>query len=354
MHSFYKNKKVIVTGHTGFKGAWLSLWLQRMGAKVIGYALPPPTEPSLFKAAGLEGKMSSKTGDIRDFSAVCKFVSEERPEMVFHAAAQSLVRESYLSPVETFSTNVMGTAHVLEACRGIGSVRAIVVLTSDKCYEQKEGEQFFVEDDRLGGHDPYSNSKASAEFVVQAYNRSYWHSPDKKIFLASARAGNVIGGCDWAKERLLPDCIRALTNGRPVRIRYPDAVRPWQHVVEPLYGYLKLGMVLYNRFQKSCGAWNFGPGKSELKQVRWIVERVVELWGSEASWEFESGEKPHEAGFLGLDCSKAEKNLAVRARWSVETALQKTIELYKAFYAGEDVLGLIYRQINDYERLCQY
>lgn len=343
---FWKDKRVFVTGHTGFKGSWLSLWLQSLGAKVRGLSLEPPTEPALFNVAHVANGMEHYIGDIRDFSTVKKQFDEFKPEIVLHMAAQPLVRLSYEQTVETYATNVMGTVHVLEAARHVGSVRAIVNVTTDKCYENREWVWGYREDDAIGGHDPYSNSKGCAELVSSAYRKSFFK--DSGIGLATARAGNVIGGGDWAKDRLVPDILRALQAGEPVLIRNPHAIRPWQHVLEPLSGYLSLAETLYTGGQVNAEGWNFGPHYKDARSVQWIVEYLCSDWGRGASWTLQQGSYPNEAHFLKLDISKAQQRLHWQPNWSLETALQRTTEWHKALLQGHDMRMLCLEQISQY------
>jgi CDP-glucose 4,6-dehydratase len=310
--SFWHEKVVLLTGHTGFKGSWLSLWLQSMGARVIGYALTPPTNPSLFVAASVAEGMTSIESDIRDFAALSTVFAKYQPEIVIHMAAQALVRYSYANPIETYSTNVMGTVHLLEAARLTNSVRAIVNVTSDKCYENHEWVWGYRENEPMGGYDPYSNSKGCAELVTAAYRSSYFNPskfPEHSVALASARAGNVIGGGDWAKDRLIPDIMRAITQDKPVNIRNPHAIRPWQHVLEPLSGYLLLAQKLYEEGEAFCEGWNFGPDDEDAKPVSWIVDFLTKAWGENASWKLDDVDHPHEAHYLKLDCSKVKARL---------------------------------------------
>ncbi len=349
--AFWKDKRVLLTGHTGFKGSWLSLWLQAMGARIVGYALAPPTNPSLFEVAGVGKGMTSITGDIRDLEHLRKVFAENRPEIVIHMAAQPLVRYSYVEPVETYSTNVMGTVNLLEAVRSMGSVKAVVNVTSDKCYENREWVWGYRENEAMGGYDPYSNSKGCAELVTSAYRNSYFHPEKYKthgVAIASARAGNVIGGGDWAGDRLIPDIMRAITDGRPVDIRSPHATRPWQHVLEPLSGYLVLAQKLYEEGATYAEGWNFGPNDEDAKPVQWIVERLIQAWGEGASWGLSDGEHPHEAHYLKLDCSKAKMRLDWHPRWHLEDALGAIIEWHRAHRDGKDMRELTLRQISKY------
>ncbi|WP_374587308.1 CDP-glucose 4,6-dehydratase [Ideonella dechloratans] len=344
---FWQGKRVLLTGHTGFKGSWLSLWLQSMGASLRGVALPPPTEPSLFEVAHVAAGMDHCIADIRDLAAVQALVSEFQPEIVIHMAAQPLVRLSYQQPVETYATNVMGTVHVLEAARHAGSVKAIVNITTDKCYENREWVWGYREDEPMGGHDPYSNSKGCAELVSSAYRKSFLK--DAGIPMATARAGNVIGGGDWALDRLVPDILRALQAQEPVLIRNPHAIRPWQHVLEPLSGYLLLAEQLYTQGQTAAEGWNFGPRDEDARPVQWIVEHLCACWGNGASWTLQPGEHPHEANFLKLDISKARQRLQWAPRWSLETALTHITAWHQAWLAGHDMRALCLNQISQYQ-----
>ena len=346
--SFWQGKRVLLTGHTGFKGSWLSLWLQSLGATVRGVALAAPTEPAMFEVARVADGMEHRIADIRDFAAVQAQMNEFRPEIVLHMAAQPLVRLSYDQPIETYATNVMGTVHVLEAARHAGSVKAIVNVTTDKCYENREWVWGYREDEPMGGHDPYSNSKGCAELVSSAYRKSFLR--DAGIAMATARAGNVIGGGDWALDRLLPDILRALQQRQPVLIRNPHAIRPWQHVLEPLSGYLGLAERLYTRGQDEAEGWNFGPRDEDAQPVQWIVERLCEAWGDDASWTLQPGDHPHEASFLKLDISKARQRLGWTPRWSLETALTRIIEWHRDWLAGADMRQHSLSQIEAFQR----
>ena len=354
MTQFWNGKRVFITGHTGFKGGWLTLWLEAMGAKVAGYSLPAPTEPSFCKVVGIEKPIASTIADVRDLQALQKCLVAFNPEIVFHLAAQALVRPSYTDPVETYSTNVMGTVNVLEAARQCLSIRALVIVTSDKCYENTERESGYREDEPMGGYDPYSNSKGCAELVVAAYRNSFFNPDDygrHKVALASGRAGNVIGGGDWATDRLVPDMVRAIVSGKPVRIRNPNAVRPWQHVLEPLGGYLLLAQRLCEKGPAFSGGWNFGPLDRDTRKVQEIVGQLTKQWGDGASWEADEGDHPHEARFLKLDCSKAHTELGWRPRLHVEQALAWTADWYKAWRKGGDMRALSLRQISTYPEL---
>ncbi len=343
---FWSGKRVLITGHTGFKGSWLSLWLQSMGATLRGIALEPPTEPALFEVARVAEGMEHRVTDIRDFSAVKAQMAEFQPEIVFHMAAQPLVRLSYSEPVETYATNVMGTVHLLEAARHAGSVKAIVNITTDKCYENREWVWGYREDEPMGGHDPYSNSKGCAELVSSAYRKSFLQKAG--IAMATGRAGNVIGGGDWALDRLVPDILRALEKRRSVLIRNPHAIRPWQHVLEPLSGYLQLAERLYLHGQLDAEGWNFGPRDEDARPVQWIVEHLCEYWGDGASWALQPGDHPHEASFLKLDISKARQRLHWTPRWSLEVALKQITEWHQALLQGQDMHIVCLNQIDQY------
>ena len=349
--TFWRGKRVLMTGHTGFKGSWLSLWLQSMGAQVVGYALAPPTTPSLFDVAEVGKAMASIIGDIRDLEKLRAVFTEHKPEIVIHMAAQPLVRYSYIEPVETYSTNVMGTVNLLEAVRSTPSVKAVVNITSDKCYENREWVWGYRETEAMGGYDPYSSSKGCAELVASAYRNSYFH-PDKYqqhgVAIASARAGNVIGGGDWAGDRLIPDILRAIMQGTPVNIRSPHAIRPWQHVLEPLAGYLQLAQKLYIDGTAFAEGWNFGPNDEDAKPVQWIVENLTAAWGEGASWKLDGGVHPHEAHYLKLDCSKAKIQLGWQPKWHLDTTLDAIVEWHRAHRDGKDMRTLSLRQIQHY------
>ena len=343
---FWRGKRVLLTGHTGFKGSWLSLWLQSLGADLQGLALKPPTTPNLFTEAQVGAGMASTVGDIRDYETVRACMAVFKPEIVIHMAAQPLVRLSYAEPVATYATNVMGTVHMLEAARSVGGVRAIVNVTTDKCYENREWAWGYREDEPMGGFDPYSNSKGCSELVTSAYRRSFFQHSG--IALGSARAGNVIGGGDWAADRLVPDILRAFEQNRPVVIRNPNATRPWQHVLEPLSGYLVLAERLYNDGQAFAEAWNFGPHDDDAQPVQWIVEHLVKDWGRGASWLLDGGDHPHEANYLKLDISKAKARLDWRPRWNLANALEHITTWHQAWLNKEDVQQLCLQQIQQY------
>jgi CDP-glucose 4,6-dehydratase len=351
---FWEKRKVFLTGHTGFKGSWLSLWLQRLGAEVAGYSLAPPTQPNLFELAAVRDGMESLHGDVLDLERLRRLVREHQPEVVFHMAAQSLVRLSYNDPVGTYATNVLGTVNVLEAVREVPSVRAIVIITTDKCYENREDQRGHVETDRLGGDDPYSSSKAAAELVTAAFRKSFFISGKRKTQtgVASARAGNVIGGGDWATDRLIPDVMRAVLEGRKLLIRNPNAVRPWQHVLDPLCGYLTLGEKLWLEPEKFSESWNFGPNESETSSVSAVLERLGELWGPEMTWQFDDSAHPHEARFLKLDCTRAKTELGWEPQWNLKSALEATVRWYKAYQlkqAQQNMRSETEEQIRTYE-----
>lgn len=346
---FWRGKRVLLTGHTGFKGSWLSLWLQSMGAQVVGYALAPPSNPSLFDVAEVGHGMTSIIGDIRDLEHLREVFAQHKPEIVIHMAAQALVRYSYVEPVETYSTNVMGTVNLLEAVRNTSGVKAVVNVTSDKCYDNREWVWGYRENEAMGGYDPYSNSKGCAELVTAAYRNSYFHSEKYKthgVAVASGRAGNVIGGGDWAEDRLIPDIMRAITQGKLVSIRNPHAIRPWQHVLEPLSGYLLLAQKLYEEGAAYAEGWNFGPNDEDAKPVQWIVEKLTQAWGDGANWKLDGGEHPHEAHYLKLDCSKAKAQLGWHPRWRLEDALGAIIEWHRAYRDGQSMRELTLRQIS--------
>jgi len=344
--TFWRGKTVLLTGHTGFKGGWLALWLRRLGAEVVGFALDPPTDPSFYEAARVYEGITCHRGDIRDFELLRSIIARHLPQIVFHLAAQPLVRDSYKDPVLTYSTNVLGTVHLLEAIRYIHSARVVINVTTDKCYRNREQVEPYSEDEALGGFDPYSSSKACSELVTEAYRRSYCST--SAIALASARAGNVIGGGDWARDRLVPDLVRAFSAKVPAVIRYPESVRPWQHVLDPLYGYLLLAQALWNDCCAYAEAWNFGPDESDMYRVSEVVENALAEWGAGATWTRDAGIHPHEARLLRLNSSKARARLNWRPRWHMLQALRQAIIWYKAFLAGEDMRAFSLRQIAEY------
>lgn len=346
---FYRGKKVLVTGHTGFKGSWLSLWLLELGAEVVGLGLDPYTDRDNFNLCKLSNKMIDIRGDIRDVKLLQRIFREHQPEIVFHLAAQPLVRESYERPVETYEVNVMGTIHVLEAIKASDSVKVGVMITTDKCYENKEQIWGYREDDPMGGYDPYSSSKGAAEIAISSWRRSFFN-PDRFSehgkSIASARAGNVIGGGDWAKDRIVPDCIRAIEAGLPIRIRNPKAVRPWQHVLEPLSGYLLLGMKMWSEPTKYCQAWNFGPGVESVSTVWDVARLIVEQYGEGSVEDVSQAGDLHEAGLLNLDVSKARTFLGWKPKLDVSCAVKMIVDWYKS-YQFSDAYTLCSRQINE-------
>tara|TARA_B110000503_G_scaffold135674_2_gene216658 strand:+ start:5510 stop:6586 length:1077 start_codon:yes stop_codon:yes gene_type:complete len=347
--SFWKSKKVFITGHTGFKGSWLSLWLSSMGAEVTGYALAPNTNPNLFDILNINSLIfESVFADIRDLDHLQKAIKIAKPDVVIHMAAQPLVRLSYTNPVETYSTNVMGTVNLLESLRPIESVRASIVVTTDKCYENKEWMWGYRENDPMGGYDPYSSSKGCSELVTSAYRQSFYSEKPNSNQIASARAGNVIGGGDWSEDRLIPDAIRAFESGSSLRIRNPLATRPWQHVLEPLSAYLILAQALYEDGSLYATSWNFGPADEDNCSVRDVVDLVISEWNSPAKWEKEGNDQPHEAHFLKLDCSKAYNILGWRPKWSVATAVAKTVEWQKSFNEKNNIQALSLNQITQF------
>ncbi|WP_114639659.1 CDP-glucose 4,6-dehydratase [Polynucleobacter necessarius] len=347
--AFWKGKKVFLTGHTGFKGSWLSLWLASMGAKVTGYALAPNTTPNLFDVLEIDSLIEkSHIADIRDLANLQKAMSQANPDVVMHMAAQPLVRYSYANPVETYATNVMGTVHVLESTRSIDSIRATVVVTTDKCYENKEWVWGYRENEPMGGYDPYSNSKGCAELVTSAYRQSYFSDSNSTNKVASARAGNVIGGGDWSEDRLIPDAIKAFEANKPLMIRNPLATRPWQHVLEPLSGYLILAQALYEQGSAFASGWNFGPNDKDNRPVQEVIDLLIAGWGESVSWEKEGLEQPHEANLLKLDCSKAHSRLGWVPKWNLETATQKIVEWQKVYQAKKNMQEVSLSQINQY------
>jgi CDP-glucose 4,6-dehydratase len=354
--AFWQKKRVLVTGHTGFKGSWLSLWLQMMGAQVIGYSLSPPTSPSLFQVARVADDMHSIIGDIRDLNRLQSVISEHRPEIVFHLAAQAIVRDSYKDPLDTFDTNIMGTAKVLEAIRRAEGIRAAVMITSDKCYENREWHWGYREIDPLGGFDPYSSSKGCAELVTSAYRRSFFDDCDDNqtgtTAISSARAGNVIGGGDWGTDRLVPDILKSFMAKETVIIRNPTAIRPWQFVLEPLRGYLMLAEGLCSDRRRFSSAWNFGPDDQSAKPVQWIVSRLARMWGEGAAWRHEQAVHPHEAHYLKLDCSKANAQLSWQPLIDLHHTLELIVQWYRLYHDGAaDMHAETCRQIKLYDAL---
>ena len=345
---FWAGRRVFVTGHTGFKGGWLSLWLQQLGADVHGYALPPATLPALFDEARVADGMQSTFGDVRDYPALAEAVAAARPEIVLHLAAQPLVPLSYAEPVATFATNAMGTVHLLEAVRHTPGVRAVVVVSSDKCYENREWVWGYRETDPLGGHDPYSASKGCTELIVAAYRRAFL--AELGIPVASARAGNVIGGGDWTTSRLVPDVLAAFAAGTPVSLRNPGAIRPWQHVLEPLSGYLALAQRLADEGAAWADAWNFGPHEADARTVTWVVDRLARGWGPDARWTTAIEALPHEAHTLKLDCSKAHSRLGWQPRWNADTAIARSLAWHHAWRSGADMQRYTLDEITAFAR----
>ncbi len=337
---FWRGKRVLLTGHTGFKGSWLSLWLQDAGSEVLGYALQSPTHPSLFQIARVADGMTSIIGDVCDLDHLQQVIADFRPEIVLHLAAQSVVRSSYIDPVANYKTNIMGTVNLFEAIRQVAGIRAVVNVTSDKCYDNREWVWGYRENDPLGGYDPYSSSKACAELVTTAYRNSFFHSADYAehgVAIATARAGNVIGGGDWTPDGLVSDIVQALLRQEPVLIRNPKATRPWQHVLDALNGYLTLAEHLYDTGPAFAEAWNFGPYESDVKPVGWLVEQLLSLWGDGATWEQDKAHQPHEANALSLDCSKTRLKLGWASKLSLAAALEQIIVWTKSYQAGDDM-----------------
>lgn len=345
--TFWQGKRVYLTGHTGFKGSWLSLWLNSLGATVKGYALSPPTNPSLFIEANVSEKIDSEIGDIRNLEQLKTSMVAFNPDILIHMAAQPLVRLSYKEPLETYDINVMGTAKVLEAARGCSNLKSIVSVTTDKCYENKEWVWGYREDEPMGGYDPYSSSKGCAELVTSAYRRSFMQ--DKGVGLATARAGNVIGGGDWADDRLIPDILRAFEKNNSVIIRNPASTRPWQHVLEPLSGYLVLAQKLYQTPQDYAEGWNFGPFDDDAKPVDWILNKMVAKW-PDSSWQLDQDAHPHEAGYLKLDISKAKSRLQWQPTWQLEKTLERIVKWHQAWLNKQDMQAICLQEINEYMR----
>ena len=349
--SFYKDKKVLITGHTGFKGSWLSVLLKHLGADVFGFALAPPTNPSLFKLAGLDSKINSFISDIRDKDRLLDVIDQIRPEIIIHMAAQPLVIESYKDPLLTYETNVMGVVNLFEVIRIVPGIKAVVNVTTDKCYENKEWVWGYRENEPLGGYDPYSSSKACSELVTASYRNSFFNSAsysEHGVAIASARAGNVIGGGDFAENRLIPDFIKAIAENKTVKIRNPHAIRPWQHVLDPLTGYLLLAKKLYLNGPGFNGAWNFGPDDYDAKTVKWVINSICKYWGEGASYIIQDAPKLHEAGFLKLDSSKARTSLCWSPRWDIDESLKSVVEWNKALINGKNSYEITQNQISRY------
>jgi len=348
---FWKGKRVLLTGHTGFKGSWLSLWLQRLDVDLIGFSKYVPTKPSLFEVANVEVGMTSLTGDVCNFNQMKNVIEEYKPEIIIHMAAQSLVHTSYKDPIETYATNVMGTVHLLEAIRQVGKVRAVINVTSDKCYENKGFTRGYHEEDPMGGYDPYSSSKGCAELVTSSFRNSFFNSKEYTkhgVALASVRAGNVIGGGDWSADRLIPDIIRSVSKNETIKIRSPQATRPWQYVLEPLNGYLQLVEKLWDEGPQYTEGWNFGPDEDGIKPVSWIVEKFAQLWGNNLSWKYEQGDFPHEAAFLRLDCTKAKTKLKWLPKTNLELALKWTVEWFKQYEQKNNIREFTEEQIKNF------
>ena len=348
---FYNGRRVLITGHTGFKGSWLSILLNWLGAEVYGYALKPNTNPSLYELAKIDQLVSSTIGDIRDYELLLNTITSVQPEVIIHMAAQPLVRESYKNPRETYEINVMGTVNLLEAVRQVESISAVLNVTTDKCYENKEWHWGYRENEPMGGYDPYSNSKGCSELVTSSFRSSFFNSKAHQkhgVALASARAGNVIGGGDWAEDRLIPDFIRAIMKGEELKIRSPYAIRPWQHVLEPLSGYLALCEKLYTIGPAFAEGWNFGPDDSDAKNVECITKTICDFWGAGISYHLDNNPQPHEATYLKLDCSKAKNELGWAPRWDIETTLKSIVDWNKAYLKNEDMREVSVTQIEKY------
>lgn len=353
LKEMYNGKRVLVTGHTGFKGSWLLIWLKSLGAEVIGYSLEPHTEPSMFKVCKLESKVISIIGDIRDYSKLHKVIEEYKPDIIFHLAAQALVRHSYKEPIETYETNIMGTVNLLEAAKGSESVKSVVVITTDKCYENKEWVYGYRETDPMGGYDPYSSSKGCAELIVSSYRNSFYR--EKGIALSSVRAGNVIGGGDWSEDRLIPDFIRSVLKDESISVRNPLATRPWQHVLEPLSGYLQLGALMLKDIKNYSSGWNFGPRDTDVISVTEVLNHCINTLGK-GSINIEKGDFLHEANLLKLDISKASNYLRWSPVYNVEECVEKTMSWYKKYYelGKEDMYTYTLKQIEEYETASKF
>lgn len=349
--AFWAKKKVLLTGHTGFKGSWLALWLANLGADVIGYALDPPTTPNLFEIAQASRGITSVIGDIRNLNDLRATIDQHQPQIVIHMAAQSLVMESYEHPIDTYATNIMGTVNILESAFRSNSVKVLINVTSDKCYENNEQAQQYKEDSPMGGHDPYSSSKGCAELVTSAYRKSFFSGSQSKSFIASGRAGNVIGGGDWAKNRLVPDIMKEFMAGRPAFIRNPTFIRPWQHVLDPLSGYLLLAEKLWSDGASFAEGWNFGPDEANSQPVSWVVKQLADLWGQDAQWKTNAVSQAHEASVLRLDCSKARTALGWNSKLNLEQALQWTHDWYQAYNSNKDMPDFTRNQISLYQNM---
>ena len=348
---FWKGKNVLLTGHTGFKGSWLSIWLKMLDVELVGYSKDIPTKPSLYEIANVKDGITSIVGDVTDHNHLKKVIKSHQPDVIIHMAAQSLVGQSYINPVETYSTNVMGTVYLLDALRSENKTRVIINVTSDKCYKNKEISYGYKESDPMGGYDPYSSSKGCSELITSAFRNSFFNSSENEIALASVRAGNVIGGGDWAKDRLIPDIINSVLKQHKLKIRNPKAVRPWQYVLDPLNGYLQLVEKLWNDMRSFCEGWNFGPNEQDEKSVDWLVKKFSEIWGRPISWEQFSNFYPHEANYLRLDCSKAKKKLGWKQKLNLDSALKWTIDWYKHFIQKDDMRRFTEEQIKNFNLL---
>jgi len=352
-NKFWDKKKVFITGHTGFKGSWLCLWLHSLGAKIKGYALKPPTNPSLYEIGHIGEILNSVIADVRDRETLTKEICEFQPEIVIHMAAQSIVRVSYKNPVETYSTNVIGTVNLFEAVRKCNTVRVVINVTTDKCYENREWIWPYRENEPMGGYDPYSNSKACSELITASYRYSFFNPQEYSkhgVAIATARSGNVVGGGDWAPDRLVPDCIRSLLKGERILIRNPQAIRPWQHVLDPLYGYLILAQKLFKEGPVFGEPWNFGPEDRDAQTVEWLVNKICALWGEGASYEIDQRNHPHEANYLKLDCSKAKHRLKWYPKWNLEKAIEKVVEWVRAYKRGDNIKEICIKQIDEYNK----
>tara|TARA_B100000745_G_C20122131_1_gene384216 strand:+ start:207 stop:1274 length:1068 start_codon:yes stop_codon:yes gene_type:complete len=352
--NFWKNKKVLLTGHTGFKGSWLSLWLQKLDVDLIGYSKSVPTKPSLFELANVEERMTSVMGDVIDLQHITDIIEKHNPDIVIHMAAQSLVYKSYADPIETFQTNVIGTVNILEAVRKSSKKCVVINVTSDKCYENQELERGYREDDPMGGYDPYSSSKGCAELVTSAFRNSFFNRSNYEehgIAVASVRAGNAIGGGDWAENRLVPDIIRSILDKKPIKIRSANAVRPWQHVLEPLRGYLELTEKIWKDNSEYSGGWNFGPNDKDVKPVSWIVENIIKMWGDDIQWIANNENCQHETSFLKLDCSKSKSGLKWNPKIDLELGLKWTVDWYKQYEQKNDLKKFTENQIEEYSKL---
>jgi len=351
---FWKNKTVLLTGHTGFKGSWLSLWLQKLDVNLIGFSKSIPTTPSLFELADVENRMISIMGDICDYEKLQKVIKEYDPEIVIHMAAQTILLDSYKNPRDTYATNVMGTVNLLESIRNIGNVRVVLNVTSDKCYEPNEFSKGYIETDRLGGYDPYSNSKACSELITSSYRNSFFISNESKkhnVSLASCRAGNVIGGGDWGHNRLIPDIMKGILNNKIIKIRNPNSTRPWQHVLDPLNGYLILAQKLWSSSSEFSEGWNFGPLKNNEKSVKWIVEKFTEKWSDNIRWDIENSTNLHETNFLRLNCDKANSRLGWIPKLNLEQGIDWIIEWYKEYEQNHNMRVITEQQIDKFQKL---